>query len=128
MNCRSYRTVLRPRKPPYMKCFKIVFSADVDFRSNDEIRTGLYIAAKEAAKLFRTMEPVPQDRNPSPPSGDSDLGTLVTLSPLDVSVEIFSLILEAAEDRVDVSSFKEADKHGVCYFYHLRHSVKTIRS
>lgn len=72
-----------------------------------------------AAELLEAMESVPRNFDNTGYSvyNKSNFGTTVKFSPLNVSVEVFSLILEAAEDQIEVSSFKEQDTENVSHLY-----------
>lgn len=78
-----------------------------------------------AAELFEAMESVPRNYDSTGSSSSRtprrrNFGTSVKFSPLNVSVERFSLILEAAEDQVEVSSFKEEEKVSHAYSCRLK--------
>lgn len=72
-----------------------------------------------ASQLFEVIESVPPkfDNTGYSVYNKRESGTSVKFSPLNVSVEVFSLILEAAEDQVEVSSFEEQDMGKVSHPY-----------
>lgn len=82
-----------------------------------------------AGELFEAMKSVPRNRDNIGSSfsirhESAVFGTSVIFSPLNVSVEVFSLILEAAEDQVKVSSFREQDTEKVSHPYGCLSTMK----